>query len=84
MGSTMVRPQWWSSGSGKYAIIRDVRPSNTMRSSAPFAVSAAPAEAGHGMGAKVADTVRTYTEGSCPYPPCLIGMCWRHRRQKND
>ncbi len=29
----------------KFGIIRDVRPSNTMRSTAPFAVSAAPAEA---------------------------------------
>ena len=37
----------------KYAIIRDVRPSNTMRSTAPFAVSAAPAEAGHDMNAGV-------------------------------
>ena len=30
-------------------MIRDVRPGNTMRSTAPFAVSAAPAEAGHDM-----------------------------------
>ena len=69
MGSTMVRPQWWSSGSGKYAIIRAVRPSNTMRSTAPFAVSAAPAEAGHGMGAVATYTVKTYTEGSDPFVP---------------
>ena len=43
-------------------MIRDVRPSNTMRSTAPFAVSAAPAEAGHGMNAGAADTVTAYTE----------------------
>ena len=36
-----------------------------MRATAPFAVSAAPAEAGHDMGAGTADTVKTYTEGSC-------------------
>ena len=40
-----------------------------MRSTAPFAVSAAPAEAGHGMNAGAADTVRTYTEGSVPFVP---------------
>ena len=34
-----------------------------MRSTAPFAVSAAPAEVGHGMNAGAAYTVRTYTEG---------------------
>ena len=34
---------------------------------APFAVSAAPAEAGHGMNAGAADTVKTYTEGSDPF-----------------
>ena len=34
-----------------------------MRSTAPFAVSAAPAEAGHDMGAEAADTVTAYTEG---------------------
>ena len=33
-----------------------------MRSTAPFAVSAAPAEAGHGMNAGAADTVTAYTE----------------------
>ena len=65
----MVRPQWWSSGSGKYAIIRDVRPSNTMRSTAPFAVSAAPAEAGHGMGVGAADTVTACAEGLVPFAP---------------
>ena len=32
-----------------------------MRSTAPFAVSAAPAEAGHGMGVGTAYSVRTYT-----------------------
>ena len=37
-----------------------------MRATAPFAVSAAPAEAGHGMNAGAAYTVRTYTEGSVP------------------
>lgn len=34
-----------------------------MRSTAPFAVSAAPAENGHDMGAGAAYTVKTYTEG---------------------
>ena len=34
-----------------------------MRSTAPFAVSAAPAEAGHDMGVGTADTVTAYTEG---------------------
>ena len=34
-----------------------------MRSTAPFAVSAAPAEAGHDMGAEAADTVTAYTDG---------------------
>ena len=43
-------------------IFTPVRPSNTMRSTAPFAVSAAPAEAGHDMGAEAADTVTAYTE----------------------
>ena len=38
-----------------------------MRSTAPFAVSAAPAEVGHGMNAGAADTVKTYTEGSDPF-----------------
>ena len=66
ISTARVRPQWWSSGSGKYAIIRDVRPSNNMRSTAPFAVSAAPAEAGHDMNVGAAYTVRTYTEGSVP------------------
>ena len=33
-----------------------------MRSTAPFAVPAAPAEAGHGMNAGAADTVTVYTE----------------------
>ena len=33
-----------------------------MRSTAPFAVSAAPAEAGHDMNAGAADTVTAYTE----------------------
>ena len=37
-----------------------------MRSTAPFAVSAAPAEAGHGMGAVATYTVKTYTEGFVP------------------
>jgi len=46
-----------------------------MRSTAPFAVSAAPAEAGHGMGAGAAYTVKTYTEGYDPFIPCEIE--WR-------
>ena len=33
-----------------------------MRSTAPFAVSVAPAEAGHGINAEAAYTVRTYTD----------------------
>ena len=37
-----------------------------MRSTAPFAVSAAPAEAGHGMNAETADTVTAYT-GAGPF-----------------
>ena len=40
-----------------------------MRSTAPFAVSAAPAEAGHGMGAGTAYSVRTYTEVSGVFVP---------------
>ena len=39
-----------------------------MRSTAPFAVSAAPAETGHDMNAGAAYTVETYTEGS-PFVP---------------
>ena len=52
----------------KYAIIRDVRPSNTMRSTAPFAVSAAPAEAGHDMNAEAAYTVEKFTVAD-PFVP---------------
>ena len=37
-----------------------------MRSTAPFAVSAAPAEAEHGMNAEASDKVRTYIEGAVP------------------
>ena len=48
----------------KFDIIHAVRPSNTMRSTAPFAFSAAPAEAGHDIGAGTAYSVRTYTEVS--------------------
>ena len=40
-----------------------------MRSTAPFAVSAAPAEAGHDMGAGVADTVTACAEGLVPFAP---------------
>ena len=40
-----------------------------MRSTAPFAVSAAPAEAGHGMRVEASYTVKTYTEGSDPFVP---------------
>ena len=40
-----------------------------MRSTAPFAVSAASAEAGHGMNAGTADTVKTYTEGYDTFVP---------------
>ena len=39
-----------------------------MRSTAPFAVSAAPAEAGHDMGASSAYKVRTYTVAD-PFVP---------------
>ena len=39
-----------------------------MRSTAPSAVSAAPAEAGYDMGAGVADTVTAYAEGLVPLP----------------
>ena len=38
-----------------------------MRSTALFAVSAAPAEAGHGMNAGAAYTVKAYTEGTDPF-----------------
>ena len=48
-------------------MIRDVRPGNTMRSTAPFAVSAAPAEAGHDMRVEASYIVKTYTEGSDPF-----------------
>ena len=40
-----------------------------MRSTAPFAVSAAPAEARHDMGAGTAYSVRTYTEVSGVFVP---------------
>ena len=40
-----------------------------MRSTAPFAFSAAPAEAGHGMGVGTAYSVRTYTEVSGVFVP---------------
>ena len=40
-----------------------------MRSTAPFAVSAAPAEAGHGMGAGAVDTVTACAEGLVPFVP---------------
>ena len=42
-----------------------------MRFIAPFAVSAAPAEAGHDMGAGAAYTVKTYTEGPGLFVPLL-------------
>ena len=44
--ATLIRPDGLRRA-GEYAIIHAVRPSNTMRSTAPFAFSAAPAEAGH-------------------------------------
>ena len=40
-----------------------------MRSTAPSAVSAAPAEAGQDMNAGAADTVKTYTEGYDTFVP---------------
>ena len=46
---------------GEYGIIRAVRPSNTMRSTAPFAASAAPAEAGHVMNAGTAHAVEKFS-----------------------
>ncbi len=45
-----------------------------MRSTAPFAVSVAPAEAGHGMNAGVADTVTAYTEGVDPFDAIAVSM----------
>ena len=56
------------SRTAKFGIIRDVRPSNTMRSTAPFAVSAAPAEAGHDMNAEAAYTVEKFTVAD-PFVP---------------
>ena len=52
-----------------------------MRSTAPFAVSAAPAEAGHDMG------VGAYTEGSVPFVPItfasLVILDIRRKREQS-
>ena len=42
-----------------------------MRSTAPFAVSAAPAEAGQDLNTVSAYTVKTYTEGSDLFVPMI-------------
>ena len=43
-----------------------------MRSTAPFAVSAAPAEAGNDMNAVATYTVKTYTEGFDPFDATIL------------
>ena len=65
--AAVLRGDWISSAPqshrGGYGIIRGVRPSNTMRSTAPFAVSAPPAEAGHDMRVEASYTVKHIQKG---------------------